>query len=66
MRKRLKLPETILIICLLVAVGILSITSLKLRREHQASFFSQFCVLTWDFVIVFSDALKLNLLLLLL
>lgn len=66
MRKRLRLPKIILIICLLVAVGIPSIMSLKELRECQASFFLGFCVLTWDFVIVFSDTLKLSLLLLLL
>lgn len=61
MRTRLKLPKTILIICLLVAVGVPSITSLKiLRQQHQTSFSPWFCVFTWGFVIVFSDTLKLS------
>lgn len=62
MRTRLQLPMTILILCLLVAVGVPSITSLKILRQHQTSFFPWFCVLTWGFVIVFSDTLKLSLL----
>lgn len=56
------MPKTILIVCLLVAVGIPFITSLKVLRGPQTSFFPWFCVLTRDFVIVFSDTLKLSLL----
>lgn len=48
MRERLKSPKTRLILHPLVAVGISSVISLKIVREHQASFFLWFCILTWD------------------
>lgn len=48
MRKRLKSPKIRLILHLFVAVGISSLISLKIVREHQASFFLWFCILMWD------------------
>lgn len=47
MRKRLKSPKTRLILYLLVVVGISSVISLKILREHQASFFPAIVLYTY-------------------